>query len=189
MFLSTCVWPVICRSFNLINSSIVYNSLTSASSTGANTGLVRTRGTLRKTLYPPSGIHTRSRLNILYCIRVSPFSIKKQKWWGCLMSFHASDPVYRCVVIYPFQSQMCSISEAEVKASLDEAPRSMRANISFTESISCRFKTLEMMLIRWSMSSCVWPTIQNERRTSRKYPSATRLVQYAHMYLFLFSLL
>ena len=90
--------------------------------------------------------------------------------------------------MYPFQSQMCSISEAEVKASVYEAPHSMRANISFTESISCRFKTPEMMLNRWSMSSCVWPTIRKERRTSRKYPSATRLAQYANMYLFLFSL-
>ena len=104
------------------------------------------------------------------------------------MPFHASLPVCRCVVIYPFQSQMCSINEAEMKVSVDEAPRSMRANISFTESMSCRFKTLEVMLNHWSMSSCVWPTIRNEVRTSRKYPSATRLAQYANMYLFLFSL-
>ena len=81
------------------------------------------------------------------------------------MPFHASLPVCICVVIYPFQSQMCSISEVELKASVDEAPRLMRANVSFTESMSCRFKTLEMMLKRWSMSSCVWPTIRKERRT------------------------
>ena len=29
----------------------------------------------------------------------------------------------------------------------------------------CRFKTLEMMLNHWSMSSCIWPTIRKERRT------------------------
>ena len=104
------------------------------------------------------------------------------------MPFHALLPVCRCVVIYPFQFQMCSISEAEVKASMDEAPCSMRANISFTQSMSCRFKTLKMMLNRWSMSSCVRPTIRNERCTSQKYPSATRLAQYANMYLFLLSL-
>ena len=166
MFLSTYVWRAICRSFNLINSSNACNSLTSASSTWANTGLVRTRGTLWNTLYPISGTHRRSRLNILYCIRVSPFYTKKRKWWGCLMPFHALLPMCRCAVMNPFQSQMCSISEAEVKASVYEAPRSMKANISFTESMSCHFKTPEMMLSCWSMSSCVWPTIRKERRTS-----------------------
>ena len=63
------------------------------------------------------------------------------------MPFHASLPMCRCAVMYHFQSQMCSVSKAEVKASVDEAPRSMRANISFIESMSCRFKILEMMLI------------------------------------------
>ena len=57
---------------------------------------------------------------------------------------------------------MCSISKAEVKASVYEAPRSIWANISFTESMSCRFKIPEMMLNRWSISSCVWPTIKKE---------------------------
>ena len=79
------------------------------------------------------------------------------------MPFHASLLVCRRVVIYPFQSQMCSINEAEVKASVDEAPRSMKANISFTESMSCRFKTLEMMLKRWSMSSCVWANYKERK--------------------------
>ena len=122
MFFSTCVWRAICCSFNLINSSNACNSLTFASNIGANTGLVCTRGTLWNTLYPVSGTHRRSRLNILYCIRVSPFCTKKWKWWGCLMPLHASLLVCRCAVMNPFQSQMCSISEVEVKASVYEAP-------------------------------------------------------------------
>ena len=101
------------------------------------------------------------------------------------MPFHASLLECRCAVMYPFQSQMCSISEAKVKASV--ASCSMGANISFIESMSCRFKTPKMMLNCWSMSLCVWPTIRKERRTSQKYPSRTRLAQYANMYLFLFS--
>ena len=105
------------------------------------------------------------------------------------MPFYALLPECRSAVMYALQSQMCSISMAEVKASVYEAPRSMRANISFTKSISCRFKTPEIMLDRWSMSSCVWPTMRKERRTFQKYPRATRLAQYANMYLFLFSLL
>ena len=187
-FLSICVWRAICLSLNLINLSNACNSLTSASSTGAKHRFDPHYMNTTEDLVSSFRYSYKILAKYLYCIRVSPFSTKKQKWWGCLMPFHASLLVCRCAIMYHFQSQMCSTSKVEVKASVDEAPRSMRANISFTESMSCRFKTLKMMLNRWSMSSCAWPTIRKERRTSRKYLSATRLAQYANMYLFLFSL-